>query len=129
MIMTEQAQFLLINGSHDHYWHEVLAQTLMPLGTLHISTGAAAINLVQLAHYDLIIIDAAAVENVPVLVAHIRSQKPEARIIVATASPTWTRAREAFQAGAIDYIRKSLDQDELQSALRGALDKTLPPWR
>jgi DNA-binding response OmpR family regulator len=126
--MSEQTHFLLINGSSDHYWHEVLERTLTTLGTLQISSGEDTLRLEQLGHYDLIIVDATAVENAPLLVARIRSQWSRARIIVATASPTWTRAREAFQSGATDYIRKSIDREELLAVIRMALDKILPPW-
>jgi DNA-binding NtrC family response regulator len=128
MSMPEEKFFLLINESSDHYWHEVLERTLTSIGTLQISTGEDANVLEQLDRFDLIIVDATAVENMPLFVARIRSQRPEARIVVATASPTWTRAREAFQSGAIDYIRKSLDREELLGAVQAALNKILPPW-
>lgn len=125
--MRQPAHFLLINGSRDDYWHEMLKQVLAPLGTLHIGTEERTLSLVQTYAYDLLIIDATIVENAPLVVARILVQQPDARIIVVTASPTWRRAREVFQAGAMDYIRKSLDRREILSAVRVVLDKTAPP--
>jgi DNA-binding NarL/FixJ family response regulator len=79
-------------------------------------------------HYDVIVVDAATVEDVPSLVSHLRAQWPAARVVVATASPTWKRAREALQAGAVDYIRKSLSEKEILSVFRDILSRTPPPW-
>ena len=114
---------LLINGSYDQHWTELLQEMLGPSATLHIEREENAIKLILLNNYDLIIIDAAAVADVPLLIAHIRDQKPSTRVIVATASPTWTRAREAFQAGAIDYISKTLDKKEILLKLQESLVK------
>lgn len=125
--MASQTRFLLINGGYDRYWQEVLGQALAPLGSLQVSRENDALALVQLGSYDLLIIDATAVESVPLLLERIRCQWPEARIIIATASPTWVQAREAFQAGAIDYIRKSLDREELRSTIQAGLDRMLLP--
>ena len=77
------------------------------------------------ASYDVIIIDAGTVSNAVTLVASLQSQQPEARIVVATASPTWQRAREVLQAGAADYIRKSLDKDQLRVKIQALLDGAL----
>jgi DNA-binding response OmpR family regulator len=125
-MMIGQARFLLINGAHDQYWPAVLEAALAPLGILQIGLEQDAARLVQLGIYDLLIVDAT-IENVSLLIGRLRAQRPAPRIMVVTASPTWRRAREAFQAGAIDYVRKSIDTEELRSAVRSALEKTLPP--
>lgn len=124
--MSEQARFLLINGSHEDHWHRVLEEALAGLGALQIETEENAFKIDQFGSYALLIIDATVVENVPALVANIRDKRSNARIVVATASPTWMRAREVFQAGAIDYIRKSIDREEMFAAICTALDKVLP---
>ena len=123
-----QPTFLLINGTRERYWHQVLEDALAPLGTLQIGEEEKAVELVLQQDYDIVIVDATVVRDVPLRVSRIRAQRPDARIVVATTSPTWTRARAAFRAGATDYIRKSLNKDELLSAFRVALAKTLPPW-
>ena len=123
-----RANFLLINGTRESYWHQVLEDALATLGTVQIGEEEEAVELVLQQSYDIVIVDATAVKDVPLLVSRIRAQRPDARIVVATTSPTWTRARAAFRAGATDYIRKSLNEDELLSAFRVALAKTPPPW-
>lgn len=125
--MNKKRCFLLINGSLDLHWAEVLTEALIPLGLLDITTEAQLFSQVNLSTYDLILLDSAAVTDVPSLVTTIRCRYPDARIVVVTASPTWRRARAAFKAGVIDYIRKSLDQAEIRATLQSALHKLLPP--
>jgi len=126
--MPRQGRFLLINGTRDHRWRQVLEEALTPLGSLQTGDEREAIKLVLQQSYDFVIVDATAVKNVPLLVSRIRVQRPNARVIVATASPTWRRARQAFQAGATDYVRKSLDREEILFTLQATLGKTPPPW-
>ncbi len=76
--------------------------------------------------YDVIIIDAGEVRDAALLASRLRARWPEARVVIATASPTWRRAREALRAGATDYIRKSLDEEELRSKIQAVLDAPPP---
>lgn len=76
----------------------------------------------------LIIIDSTMVENVDKLVSTLRRENPKRRIVVMTASPTWQRARAAFEAGAMDYLPKTLQQDELLDTFRQILNRPLAPW-
>jgi DNA-binding NarL/FixJ family response regulator len=85
-----------------------------------------AVQAVVQSHRDLIIVDAGTVDDAALLTSFLRTEQPEARIIVATASPTWQRAREAMQAGAADYIRKSLDEKELRSKIETVLGRPAP---
>jgi DNA-binding NtrC family response regulator len=124
-MISPQAQFLLIEGSHDPYWSSVLAQVLTPLGYLQVGAANDLVVLLQGKIYNIIIIDTTGVEHAPQLIECICAEQPSARIIVMTASPTWTRAREAFLAGAIDYTRKSLNPDEIRSVIWSALNKPL----
>ena len=126
--MTGKARFLLITGSPNSYWQSILSDALIPLGTLEATSEKDAVELVLRNTYDLIIVDATTVSGTPTLVTQMRSRRWDSRIVVATDLPTWTRAREAFQAGATDYIRKFLDKEELLAVLRIALAKVLPPW-
>jgi DNA-binding NtrC family response regulator len=118
--------FLLISRPEDTGWPRILEQALSPLGQVEtVSEQDAAERLVQYECGAVVIIDAAAVEEVPALVSRLRDRCPGSRIIVATASPTWQRARDAFQAGATDYIRKSWDSQRLLAAIKGhVLQKT-----
>ena len=125
-MICEKVSFLLITGSLDPYWTEILTHSLEPLGTLQVGAENDVTSLLRDNFYDLIIIDTSGVEQAPRLIKQICAQQPNVRIVVMTASPTWTRAREAFRAGAIDYTRKSLDPDEITSVVRSALSKPQP---
>jgi len=114
--------FLLIGRPEETGWSRILSQALAPWGALEtVSEADATERIAQYRCHAIVIIDATAIENVPALVSRLRRQCPESRIVVATASPTWQRARDAFQAGAVDYIRKSWDSKELLAAIKDVL--------
>jgi len=119
--------FLLISWERD-VWAQVLEQSLARLGPLRITEEAAAIDLVIENDYAAIFVDAVSVADFGLLTSRIRAQRPEARVIVVTASLTWQRAREAFRSGATDYIYRSIDTKELESSLGTALEKPVLPW-
>jgi len=113
--------FLLIGRLEESSWPPALAEALAPLGRLHIVSEQEAFEEIDNTRYDVIIVDATAVKEVAPLVARLHARQPEARMVVATLSPTWQRAREALQAGASDYIRKSLNREETLAAIRDIL--------
>lgn len=121
-------RFLLITRSEDDPWRMHLEETLAPLGCLDVVEKDLAIDQVLKRNYVAIVVDAAAVSEFSILVARIRAQIPQARVIVTTASPTWQRAREAFQAGATDYVERSLNASDLFASLEAALAKPVMPW-
>jgi DNA-binding NtrC family response regulator len=129
MMMPKERRLLLIGGSRDDPWRWVLEEASASLGVLQIAREMDAFRLIRQQDFDVIIIDAAKVEDIFPLVSCIRAQRPDTRVMVATASPTWRRARGAFRAGAIDYIRKSMNKEEVLSALRATMSKAPPPWR
>jgi DNA-binding response OmpR family regulator len=119
--MITQKRFLLINGTGDCAWHQALSEAVASLGELHFTAYEEALPTMMNSDYDLVIVDSLAVENVPQFVATIRTRWRETRVVVVTASPTWRRARAAFDAGASDYIRKTYDCKELFAVLEAAL--------
>lgn len=122
--MTDPNYILLICDEKTDRWPRVAAAALAPLGQLQIVSVNEALTFIQQQLHLLIIVDAACVDDVPMLVQRIRALRPGSRVVIVTASPTWRRAREAFEAGAIDYIRKSLSQEELWVDFSDALKKT-----
>ncbi len=94
-----KANFLLINSLREPYWLQTLKEALSSLGTLHTRTENDITNLVLEGDYNIIIVDATAITDTPLLISHILAQQPEAKVIVVTASPTWRRAKAAFRAG------------------------------
>ncbi|HXU38727.1 MAG TPA: response regulator [Blastocatellia bacterium] len=132
--MSGRIEFLVISSSREHHWYETLRKTLAPVGTLRIETEEEAVKLVMSVGYDLVIVDATVVDNVPLLLARIRAQRPSAYVVVATANPSWDKARQAFQAGASDYVSKSFDATEILAVVsaeikRRGLDVSHKPFR
>ena len=121
-------RFLLLNGAEENSWKERLATALAPLGTLAVARAGNGLPPGVEEPDGLIIIDSTMVENVDDLVAALRHENPERRIVVMTASPTWQRARSAFEAGAMDYLPKTLQHEELLNTFRQILNRPLSPW-
>lgn len=119
--------FLLVGKQTDTLWPLVLQWALSSLGKLRTVLEEEALRVASEGSYDVIVVDSLAVRNVVLLVSRLHAQCPRSRIIVATASPTWQRAREALKAGAADYIRKSLDKEELRSKIEAVLELPPPP--
>jgi len=118
--------FLLIGDDRESTWSPMLAEMVAPFGRLHVVSEQEALEETERNRYDVIIVDATVVSEVAPLVARLRARQPEARMVVATLSPTWQRAREAMQAGAFDYIRKSFNKKETRAAIRGLLKRPRP---
>ena len=118
--------FLLVGKTTETQWSSVLKEALSPLGSLQVVSEEGAVPAVIRTHYDLVIVDAGAVRDAVLMVSRLRVQQPETRIVIATASPTWQRAREALQAGAADYVRKSLDEKGLRSKVQAVLERPSP---
>jgi len=119
---------LLKCGVEDNNWQTYLKEALAPLGRLRTMEVQEAMAFLEDRMQDLMIIDATSTENVDGLVSRLRSAQPDRRIVVVTASPTWQRARAAFEAGAIDYLPKSLSKADLLNTLEQIQRKPLPPW-
>ena len=125
--MVDSYTFLLVSTKIETQWVSVLRQALSPLGSLHIMSEEEVLPADILTCYDLIIVDAGAVCDTVSMVSRLREEQPRARIVIATASPTWKRARDALQAGAVDYVRKSLDEEETRSRVQAILGLPLSP--
>ncbi len=112
--------FLLI-GAADQ-WARVLEHAVLPIGQLSVVDEPAALAGLAQQAYAAVIIDAGVVNDPYALTLQVCTQRPGTRVIIVTASPTWQRARQAFQAGALDYVRKSLDEAELHNRIVAVLN-------
>lgn len=119
-------KFLLISAEDGHYWHQILKEAVAPIGTVSIAYEHSLAAEALQPDYALVIVDATVVKDISTVLYELRRNCPKANIVVATATPTWTRAREAFHAGAIDYIRKSQNKDEILTDLQVILAKAQP---
>lgn len=123
------AMFLLIsNYEEDHHWCRLLREALAPLDPLEIQREEASLECLVQNCYDLVIVDASTIGDVPQLVCRVQNDQPGTRIVVVSASPTWRQAREAFRAGAMDYVRKSLSKRKLHTFFADILSKVPPSW-
>lgn len=121
--------FLLIGGpEQEKSAKKVFEMALEDLGRLQRTQPHDAAYHVRQHDYGLVVIDATTVTNVEMLISGLRLLRDSIRIVVVTASPTWSNARAAFEAGATDYIPKSSSFKELRAVFEEALRKVAPPW-
>jgi DNA-binding response OmpR family regulator len=121
MTTSQKHRFLLIGYKPDEQWPLLLQEALTPLGKLRIIQENEVMRIVSHTNYDLIIIDAGVVSEITLLLSRLRASRPKCRVLVVTASPSWQAAREALKAGAIDYVNRSFDINDLRSKIRTAL--------
>jgi len=128
----EKASLLLI--SPDGNWQKIVHNAWANAGKVDMEVDLErALQLISVClsrkrPYELIIMDVWATPDIAESIAAIRQLQPDAKIVVASAGPTWKQARAAFDAGAVDFIVKSLDAEELQTSLQRA--RHIPtPWR
>jgi DNA-binding response OmpR family regulator len=114
-------RFLVVTNAPASAWTVGTAATLQELGTVAIATEPEVARAGFAEPYNLIMVDMAELPDQEALslVAALRAADDAVPIVVATASPTWNRARSLLLAGASDYIRKTTD--------RAALLRTLGP--
>ncbi|MGQ9598886.1 MAG: response regulator [Anaerolineae bacterium] len=125
--MPEKWIFLLVSEEEESLWPSVLRRALAPLGELQVLSEEKALQAVSARPVPMVILDAAGVRDVASLTSRLKKQRPDLHVVVATASPTWRRARNALQAGASDYIGKSLEEEKLRAQIEAVLK--LPPPR
>lgn len=120
-------RFLFIHSAENQSFGQTLKHVLAPYGTLEIVSWDELISS-QTDLYTLIFLDAGVLadttqadDNLPQFVSHVCQRFATAKVIVVTTSPTWRRARESLQAGAVDYIRQTLDEDRLRADLGHSL--------
>lgn len=113
-------RFLLV-GDGESSWREVLERAVAPWGDLDMVCEADAGKAISDRDYDLVVIDAGSTRDPATLTAVLRAGQPGVSIMVATASPTWQRARQAFRAGAVEYVRKTPNEKELRSEIQAVL--------
>lgn len=119
--------FLLVGERAETQWPVVLQQALSPIGKLRVVSEEEAVSAIIESDYDAILVDAGSISDAASLTSRLRTQRPEAHVIIFTASPTWKRARQALKAGASDYMHRSLNKEELRSTVQAVLKVPPPP--
>ena len=115
--MTKKRIAILSNNGHSP-WLKRLARLLGDLGEIEILTECAW-DTAPVSVLDLIVVDTSGLQmELAERVAWLHGRFPESPIVVLTSSPTWRRARAVLQAGAADYMRRSLEDQLLLKRCR-----------
>ena len=81
--------------------------------------GEEAIEQCEALHPDVVLMDLKMpVMDGPTAIGHIRRRFPEVEIVALTSFDDDTMAHRALEAGAIGYLFKDVEEDELMSAIR-----------
>jgi DNA-binding response OmpR family regulator len=123
-----KATLLLLGEQPQSAWACALREAVAEWGVVDVATEGEATAAVARRGYDLVLVDAGGVWDAAALVRALRAERPGIRVAVVTASPTWKRAREALEAGSVDYFRKSLDRTALRAIIESVLALVPPLW-
>ena len=118
-------KFLLVADRPDAAWLAALERGLQPLGTLSAARPEEASDSPLVADCDVVIVDALAVRDAEEVVAPLHAAAPSVPVVIVTNSPTPQLAKKFFQAGATDYIRKSLDPETITETFSDILKRAL----
>ncbi len=121
-------EFLLVGNQRTSSWLPIVQGAASSLAVLRTVSAEHAPQHVAQRLYDLILIDATDVAEVPTLVTALRKRQPDARILVGTAAQDWTTAREVLRAGALDYLDKAMAADELRLLFQRILAAQRDPY-
>ena len=75
--------------------------------------------------FDLVIVDATAVQKFVDTINELRKMYPQAIFLGISLSLTWGRVRDAFRAGVRDYVSKSIEEAELRKLIHDLLRKDI----
>jgi DNA-binding NtrC family response regulator len=110
-----EKHIIIITNQTDSAWVNAVKEALAPPGQVTVTLEKEAHEVVKRHSVDLILVDASSIgTDVAVLIKPLHSLRPSTPIVVNTLSPTWRRARDAFMAGAVDYVRCSLDKEKIR---------------
>lgn len=117
-------QGLVIAAAEDP-WTREFVETMRPVCAMVIvKQGEWSMHNTQ-ATYELVVIDSTTVTDVSSLIGEVRHAFPTSRIVVMTASPRWQNARDAFEAGAQEYLSKNSRAEKLVDSIRAVLGKPI----
>ena len=119
---------LLVSAQRESPWYNVLQEVLASTATIIKSFVDEAISCITQEVYDLVLIDATGIEDIPTVIVLMLKQCSDAKIIVGAAAPNWQEARSVLRAGALDYIDKSTPRQALRNMFGHILDGYHDPF-
>jgi two-component system response regulator HydG len=121
--MDKKPTILIVDDDHAH---RTMLKTLLGgwgYGLDEADDGAPAIEMVEAAPYDLVLMDIRMITVSGIEALHrIRIINPAIPVIIMTAYSSVDTAVEALKAGAYDYLIKPLDFDKLQITIERAME-------
>ena len=116
--MTPDKIKILFLGSDSH-WFQVLQKAMGSRAELYQDNIETHSSTIWGREYRLIVLDTLHIPKRKIFptITYIKNQQPGTKIVVVSASPTWTTVREALKAGATDYIAKSFDPIQVANDL------------
>jgi DNA-binding NtrC family response regulator len=92
---------------------------------LEAETGAAALELLEQDEVDLMLLDYRLPDMTGIdVLRHVHDKYPDIAVILLTAYSSINGAVEAMKLGAIDYLNKPVDYDDLLATIQKALETT-----
>lgn len=120
--MDYHFHILVVANNPASAWVEAAARALTPLGRIYLLAEREAAVAVGQRRFDLALVDTSALEqDVADLVKVLLRHQEELPVMVVTTSPTWQRARAVFLAGAMDYVRRTFDEQKLRDMCQTAI--------
>ena len=113
---------ILSNNEHSP-WLKHMTEVLGSLGRLNVyAENVFEEDSEESFDMDMLVIDASGLQmELAERVAWLNGRFPEVPIVVLTSSPTWRRAKAVLQAGAADYMRRSMEDQRLLERCRSLL--------
>jgi DNA-binding NarL/FixJ family response regulator len=116
-VVTNKRIAILSNNEHSP-WLKHVSEVLGSLGKLIVYAEDVLANdsaeSCDMDVMDMLVVDASGLQmELAERVAWLHGRFPRVPIVVLTSSPTWRRARAVLQAGAADYMRRSLEDERL----------------
>lgn len=114
IVVTNKQIAILSNNEHSP-WLKHVTEVLGSLGKLVVyAEEMFEEDSGESFDMDMLLVDASGLKmELAERVAWLHGRFPQVPIVVLTSSPTWRRARAVLQAGAADYMRRSLEDDRL----------------
>ena len=123
--MNEELTVLIIDDEKEHA--DILAESLEKLcdNAVAIYTAKDAVEYIQSKPFDVVITDLNLMDDINGMdvLEKAKQNNPECQVILITAYATIDTCKEAIRRGAVDYLVKPIDIDQLRSMVKRALKK------
>lgn len=121
---VNQKQIVILSNNASSPWVQQTSVVMEKLGQVSVLADCGLDMLEERDEpYDLFLLDASGLQmELAAYVAWLHGRFPQTPIVVLTSSPTWRRARAVLQAGASDYMRRSMSDEQLLQRCRSLLN-------